>query len=172
MRIALDPQGERCTRAELTDDGWILLKRGMSAQGYFDEAGAYISSRDLVGLSDAGEPVDRVPSTLGVTQDLAGPVDPSEVLDLKLQAVYALQAHELQAGLLSALESGAIFRFPFNYRADFQSEVAYLVQNEHGLFALVGQPAPAEWCAYEESAPPDLDVDDADDDDDLDFEMF
>jgi hypothetical protein len=170
VRVPLDPDGERCTRAELTDDGWILLRRGMSAQGYFDEDGTYISSRDLVGLSDTGEALERVPSTLGEEQSLVGPVDPSEVLDLKLMAVYALVPHELDAALQTALESGAIFRFPFNYRADFQAETAFLIHNEHGLFALVGQPAPPEWSALEQAAT--TFAADEEDDDDLDFEMF
>ena len=40
-RMNLDPSGEVCARADLPDDGWMLVKRGMSAQGYFDEAGAF-----------------------------------------------------------------------------------------------------------------------------------
>ena len=38
-RVALDPDGQPCERADLTSDGAVLLRRGMTAQGYFDEAG-------------------------------------------------------------------------------------------------------------------------------------
>ena len=35
QRVALDPNGQPCHRGELMADGSTLLRRGMSAQGYF-----------------------------------------------------------------------------------------------------------------------------------------
>ena len=37
-RIALDKDGNPCTRGSLLEDGSLLLKSGMSGQGYFLDA--------------------------------------------------------------------------------------------------------------------------------------
>jgi hypothetical protein len=167
-RVALDANGEFCTRAALTDDGEVLLRSGMTAQGYFDPAGRQVETNALAAVDPDGHPLPLVPSTLGVPTPLEGPVSPRDVLDLDLTAVYRLVPEGVSPDLAAELASGHAFRVPFNYRPDFRSETAYLVQNEVGLFALVGIPAAAPW--LEPDAPP---PDDAQaDDDELDFEMF
>lgn len=171
QRQTLDPEGNRCERAELTKDGALLIRSGMTAQAYFDESGKWVPNKKLVGLDKDGNPVDSNPSTLGVAQDLEGPVDPTEVLDLALRAVYLLTPEDLDAGLKKALLKGQVFRFTFNYRATYNSEIAYLVANKSGFFALIGSPGISEWCELETAAV-DTFSDDDDDDDDLDFEMF
>ena len=55
QRQVLDPGGQRCEKAELTRDGTLLVRSGMTAQGYFDEGGAWIPNRDLVGLDRGGD---------------------------------------------------------------------------------------------------------------------
>ena len=169
QRQVLDPDGQRCERAELTRDGSLLVRSGMTAQAYFDEDGRWIPNRELVGLDAAGTPVDLAPSTLGVEQALEGPVSPDEVLDLSTRSVYVLTPEELDPALQERLLAGEVFRFPFNYRSDYNTETAYLVGNKSGFFALVGNPAPGEWCELQSVAAETYD--DAADDE-LDFEMF
>jgi len=50
-RIVLGPDGEPCQRAQLTEDGSLLLRSGMTSQGYFDDSGNLISQSDFVGIS-------------------------------------------------------------------------------------------------------------------------
>lgn len=169
-RRPLDPEGRRCERAELTRDGALLVRSGMTAQGYFDDAGTWIPNRDLVGLDRDGAPLPQQPSTLGVAQALEGPVPPEAVLDLAVRTVYVLDPEQLDPALAEALRGGAAFRFAFNYRADYQAETAVLVANETGYFALVGRPIAPAWASLELVAAPSFDG--TDDDDELDFEMF
>ncbi len=169
QRQTLDPEGNRCERAELTKDGALLIRSGMTAQAYFDEVGKWVPNKELIGLDKDGNPVPSVPSTLGVAQDLEGPVDPTEVLDLALRAVYLLTPEDLDAGLKKALLKGQVFRFTFNYRATYNSEIAYLVGNKSGFFALIGSPGISEWCELETAAVDTFEDDD--DDDDFDFEF-
>ena len=68
-RIVLGPDDETCQRAQLTEDGSLLLRSGMTSQGYFDNLGNLISQSDFVGISSDGSIVHRQPSTLGVAQD-------------------------------------------------------------------------------------------------------
>jgi len=167
-RVALDPQDRPCTKAALTGDGKLLVRAGMTAQGYFDGAGKWIPNADLVGLDADGRPLPLQPSTLGVAQALRGPVSAREVLDLPVRSVYMLAVQELHPDLDAALSRGEVFAFPFNWRADYRQEQAYLLKNDQGVFALVGVAAPPEWLTHE-AAP--VVVDD-DDDGELDFDMM
>ncbi|MEZ4329319.1 MAG: hypothetical protein R3B40_29085 [Polyangiales bacterium] len=171
-RVALDPAGEPCARAALTEDGALLIRAGMTAQGYFDDDGEWIPSKDLVGLDPDGRALPLVPSSLGEETPLEGPVDPQLLLDHAITAVYALSPVELAPALAEALSAGAIFRFAFNPRADYREDFAFLLSNPEGaLFALAGQPITPEWLTLAQTAAPVTDDDD-EGDDDLDFEMF
>lgn len=168
-RLAVDQKGRTCVRAALTDDGQVLLRAGMTAQGWFDTDGRQIEQKDIGAEDEDGKPLDLIPSTLGAEQPLEGPIAATEVLDLSLTAVYRIAPEQLDDALAASLAAGELWRFPFNYRPDYRSETGYLVQNADGIFALVGVPAPAEF--LEPQAPPPVAGDD-DEDDDLDFEMM
>lgn len=170
-RRSLDPEGRRCERAELTRDGALLVRSGMTAQGYFDAGGTWIPNRDLVGLDRDGQPLPQVPSTLGVAQPLAE-ASPEDVLDLAVRTVYVLGPEQLDDALADKLRAGAAFRFTFNYRADYQAETAVLVGNESGFFALVGRTAEPSWSTLETVARESFDDRDDDANEELDFEMF
>lgn len=170
-RIHLGPDGEPCRRASLTDDGSELLVSGMTAQGYFTSEGRWVPNGELVGLDEEGKELPEVPSTLGVPQALEGPVDPSELLDLRTQSVYALEAKELDDALREQLLAGHIFRFSFSYRAGYSSQVAFLLANpSEQIFAIVGDSTTPEWQDVKAIIP--IIDETTDDDDDLDFEMF
>lgn len=172
QRFPLDPTGERCQRASLTDDGSLLVVSGMVAQGYFDSNGAWVPNNQLVGLDPDGEVVERIPSTLGVAQPLEGPVPPTEVLDLQILSVYLLEPEEIDMDLAHKLANGEIFKFGFSYRGGYNQETGVLVGNDEGLFALIGRPKVLEWSELEQVVQPLLEEEDDDFDDDLDFEMF
>jgi hypothetical protein len=171
-RLVLDRDGEPCRRAELTEDGFTLIQAGMTAQGYFDEDNRWVPTSELIGLDAEGMPAPRFPRTLGVPQLLRGPVQPEAVLDCRIQSVYVLSASDMSEALAEALMEGEIFEFPFGYRTDHHQQVGFLVANDEGVFALVGDPAPPQWC---ELAGPVVDFvadEEAGLGSDLDFEMF
>jgi hypothetical protein len=168
-RLVVDDQGRTCSRASLTDDGQVLLRAGMTAQGWFDTDGRQVEQK-AIGAEDAdGGLLELVPSTLGVEQALQGPVDAREMLDLSLTAVYRITPEALDDSLARSLAEGQFWRFPFNYRPDYRSETGYLVQNAEGIFAIIGTPAPAQYLEPHAPPPP---ADDDEDEGDLDFEMM
>ena len=171
-RLFLDPDGNSCSRAALTQDGSLVLRSGMTGYGYFDEAGFWIPNNELVGLNQSNEPVEKIPSTLGVAQN-AVEADPAELLTCRMISVYQLDpaADAVDDALMAKLQAGSIYRIPFNYRTDYAAEHAWLLANEEGLFAIVGHPVEPSWCELDQPLAPVFDDDD-DDDDDLDFEMF
>lgn len=169
-RLALDETGQPCSKASLLDDGSMLLRSGMTAQGYFLPDGTWVPQGDLEAINADGTPAERVPSTLGEAQPLS-PATAEDVLDLHVQTVYALEPESIPDGLAQALSTGALYSFAFNYRPDYRSEAAILLANEEGYWALIGNPATGEW---QELATVTAVTEASDDagDDDLDFEMF
>ena len=71
----------------------------------------------------------------------------------------------------SALDGGKIFRFSFNYRADYRAEVGVLLKNKAGIFALIGVPTESDWCELDQPQPV-ISFEEEEDSDDLDFDMF
>lgn len=168
-RIHVDPDGERCARAELTADGALLIKSGMTAQGYFDGAGYWHPNATLVGLDADGNVLEKHGTTLGVAQPGAV-VEPTVLLDHQVTAVYALEPSDLDLSLKERLEDGALVQFKFVYRSSDQPDSAFLLHNAEGYFALIGRAAAPVWRDLEVVETP-FDDDDGFDDD-LDFEMF
>jgi hypothetical protein len=168
-RIPLDQEGQPCVKAALTTDGLYLLQSGMTAQGYFDEEGRWLQRGQLVGLDADGNPLELKPSTLGVAKE-ALVADPSELLRHTIDAVYVLDPTAVDGALATRLEAGDVFRFGFNYGADYHEEKAFLVKNAEGFFCLVGTPTLPAWCEPGQVAVVEAAEEAASDD--LDFEMF
>jgi hypothetical protein len=167
-RVPLDASESPCVKAALTADGLYLLQSGMTAQGYFDESGRWLQKADLVGLDADGNTLELKPSTLGTAQ-AAEEIDAAEVLRHTIDSVYALEPMTVDGGLQARLDAGAVFRFPFNYGADYHLETAFLVKNSEGCFCLVGVPFTATWAEPGKVAS----VEEMEAvEDDLDFDMF
>lgn len=170
-RITLDHDGQPCERASLTRDGSLIVRKGMTAQGYFDGGGQPVARADLVGIDADGALVERKPSTLDEPQVLVGPVPPEELLDVPAQFVYLLDETDVDEDLLKRLKAGEIFRFPFNYYAGFERLTGFLVANAEGLFTVIGHRVEPVW-AEPAVIPEDVYEDKLLDDDDLDFDML
>ena len=169
-RIPLDPNNEPCTRAQLASNGSILLRSGMLAQGYFQPDGKWVKQAELKGMDGAGRPVEKEPTTLGVEQELEGPIPPEDLLDLDVTSIYALENVDVDAALSKSLDAGDIYRFKFNYRADYHSEIGYLVSNPTGVYCITGNPTVIAWAELGQVVEATFEEETMEDD--LDFEMF
>lgn len=168
-RVALDPKERFCIRASLTSDGAHLMQAGMTAQGYFKQDGQMVSRSEMQGIDPNGKIVETIPSTLGISQNLEGPVKGSEVLNLEIESIYFAQPMEEEGPLHQKLKKGDIYKFSMNYTAGLEMETAYLVGNDEGYFALVGKSTQIEWI---ESATLFEAVETSEPVDDLDFESM
>ena len=169
-RQVVDQDGKRCTSAYLSSDGAALVPSGGLAMLYVDEGFATIERSTLRAVDDQGADVPLLPSTLGVEQDLEGPVPPQRLLDHTIHTVYQLQSEVLGANLTAALSAGKIFCAPFNFRDDYQRHTLFLLGNDSGTFALIGNTRTFDFVRRD--ATPAA-MDDADDlADDLDFTMM
>lgn len=168
-REYLDQAGKPCSRGSLLDDGSLLLRAGMSAQSYFLPNGESVKSTELEAFDSAGNPITKQPSTLGVAQPLQE-AKAEDCLNFNLQSIYMLEPQDVPQDLKDEVTAGKIFRFSFNYREDFEMEVAYLLANDSGFFALIGKQVAYDWITFESAV--DLPPDEFETEEDLDFELL
>lgn len=173
MKIIVDENEEATKSAYLTRDGTALLPSGTLSSLYINDDYDVTSRSGLIAVDAENTPLSKIPSTLGIEQNLEGPINPRRVLDHLSKSVYQLDAETLDDALKAALEKGEIFETRFAYRAGFDDAPAFLLHNDEGFFALVGTPAEFDFLEKEQNLILE-DEDDADpfDDDDLDFGMF
>ncbi len=168
-RLAVDENNDECKRASLTEDGQVLIKSGMTSQGWFIEGGKQIESSEIGVIDEDNNELELIPSTLGVNQNLEGPLNPKELLDMTVTTVYSLLPNQISKDLESSLDKGEIWKFSFNFRADYRMETGVILKNDAGYFAIIGIPNQINLLSHNASLPED---DDDDDEDELDFEMF
>ena len=169
-RVAFDLNGKECAKASLLADGSLLIRSGMTAQGYFTEEDTWVPQSELEAINLDGTKPELFPSTVGENV-AAEKISSIDALSLRFDTTYSLEPEELPSGLKKELDSGSIFKFPFNPRADYQVETGILVCNENGYFALIGQEVEYQYSALS-SVVSVVDEAASDSNDDLDFEMF
>jgi hypothetical protein len=165
VRVIEDEDGHPCVPAYLTPDGAALVPPGGTAHLYVDEDLDTVERADLRAVDPDGQPLEAVPSTLGVPQELE-PVRPERLLDHRIASVYELSPDALGARLKQALADGELFEAPFNYREGYDPDVLFLLQNDEGLFGLVGRETGFDF--LEREAPAAEAAEDEDEDEDAD----
>ena len=136
-RVAFDEEANECAKASLLADGSLLIRSGMTAQGYFTPEKVWVPQSELEAINPDGSTPELFPATVGVTVE-ATLITPVEALNLRFGTTYALEAEELSDGIKKELDAGAILSFPFNPRADYHVETGILVGNENGYFSVIG----------------------------------
>ena len=168
-RLAVDENNDECKRASLTEDGQVLIKSGMTSQGWFIEGGKQIESSEIGVIDEDNNELELIPSTLGVKQNLEGPLNPKELLDMNVTTVYSLLPDQISNDLESSLDKGEIWKFSFNFRADYRMEKGIILKNDAGYFAIIGVPNLINMLSHNAPLPED---EGDDEENELDFEMF
>ena len=169
-RVPFDGEGNECAKASLLEDGSLLIKSGMTAQGYFTPDKVWVAQGDLEAINPDGSTPELFPATIGEVVE-ATQLSPVEALNLRFGTTYALEPEVLSEGIKKELDSGVVLTFPFNPRADYEVETGVLVGNENGYFALIGQRNEYEYVGLA-SVVSVAEEANSDTSDDLDFEMF
>jgi hypothetical protein len=169
-RVAFDAEGNECSRASLLRDGSLLIRSGMTAQGYFTSAGNWVPQAEIEAINPDGSVPTLYPATTGIAVDIQE-ITAEQALNLKFVNTYQLEPETLSAKLKEQLDEGKLFGFPFNPRADYQMETGILVSNENGYFALIGEEVAYEFASLASIITVTEEAD-SEMSDDLDFEMF
>lgn len=173
----LDEKNRPCQLSILGGDGKTVVGRGASALLYLDFDGCYTTRTQLKPVSADGQPLSSVPSSLGVPIALEKRATVEEYLSHNIKSVYLLTQPFDADALMAELHKGVIYTFPFSYRGGLNPKQGFLLANADGVAVLaVGQQAQIEFVRLSEVADPDEEaagpVDEAQEDDDMDFGMM
>ena len=169
-RVVVDETGRECDAAWLTPDGAVLVPMGGTAHLWMDERWDAREQTDRAAVDAGGQPLTPRESTLGVPQPLREG-DARRVLDVVTSNVYQLDPETIGARLAAELAAGKFFETAFAYRDGYEIDVAILLGNDEGTFALVGRPSGFELVSRDVH-PSDAPAGPDDLDGDLDFGML
>lgn len=168
-RVAFDSSGAECVRASLFRDGSLILRSGMSAQGYFKDDGGWVPSSALEAMNIDGSKPELLPATIGQVVE-AREISVDDVLNLSFVNTYLLDSQSIPKSISDALAEGKFIAFDFNPRADYNLETGVLVSNENGYFALIGDQVEYQFLSLATVA--SIEDEAFAESDDLDFEMM
>ena len=164
-----DQNGSKCKLAGLAE-GQYVMPSGSSALVSLNSKGEAVSKSTLVGVNSDGNKVEKVPSIYDQKVILReATVD--EYLSMAVKSVYQLQIKENKESLLADLNSGKLYYFVFNYRADYEGDDAFLISNGNDVFAITGMKSDFEFIGLEDNEQ-ELVPEETRVEDDLDFAMF
>tara|TARA_B100001287_G_scaffold235392_1_gene207520 strand:- start:3149 stop:3745 length:597 start_codon:yes stop_codon:yes gene_type:complete len=157
-----------CKLAGLAE-GRYVMPSGSTSLITLDSKGESVSRSSLVGVDKDGKKVPIV-SSIYDEKVVLNESSIDDYLTLAVKSVYQLNL-ENDDFLLDELNSGKIYHFIFNYRADYEGDDAFLISNENEVFAITGMCAELDFIGLENNEQ-ELYQEDQEEDDDLDFAMF
>lgn len=165
-----DEDGSRCKLAGLAE-GSCIMPSGSTSLVSLNTKGEAVSRSALIGVNGEGKKVEKVPSIYD-EKVMLREASLDEYLSMAVKSVYQLQIGENKESLLQELNSGKIYYFVFNYRADYEGDDAFLLSNENEVFAVTGMSSDLEFIGLDEYEQ-ELVIDETEEEDsDLDFAMF
>lgn len=165
-----DQNGSKCKLAGLAE-GQYVMPSGSTALVSLNSKGAALSKDTLIGVDIDGKKVEKVPSIYDQKVMLReATVD--EYLSMAVKSVYQLEMDENKEALLTALNSGKIYYFIFNYRADYEGDDAFLISNGTDVFAITGMSTDYEFIGLEDNEQELVSEETEVVEDDMDFAMF
>ncbi len=151
---ATDEEGRPLELATLGPDGHTLIAPGGRAMAFVTPDRNWVDRSRLRPVDPNGRPLEQVPSSFDDTIPLETPATIDDLLDHQVKSVYYLEMDAGAAPLLDLLAKGAIFRFPFAWRAGWISDVGFLLAGQEGKpFLLVAQPTTLHFVGLDQAAP-------------------
>ena len=124
-----------------------------------------------MGVDSDGKKVEKVPSIYD-EKVMLREASVDEYLSMAVKSVYQLQIDENKEALLKDLDSGKIYYFVFNYRADYEGDDAFLISNGTDVFAITGMSTDLEFIGLEDNEQELVSEETEAVEDDMDFAMF
>jgi len=165
-----DENGSKCRLAGLAE-GQFVMPSGSTALVSLNSKGAAVSKDTLIGVDSDGKKVEKVPSIYD-EKVLLREATVDEYLSMSVKSVYQLQIDENKEALLTDLNSGKIYYFVFNYRADYEGDDAFLISNGTDVFAITGMSTDHEFIGLEDNEQELVSEETEAVEDDMDFAMF
>ena len=150
----------------------MLIPKGGTGLGVVDNKGNWVDKSQMMYVNEEGNPADLVPSSFDEEIELNSSVSIEFLLEHNITSIYSLQGEENHPDFVEAVaKHNQIFSFIFNYRADYEGDPAFLIENEGELFVLVGKKIECEYIGLEGAGTID-EVNEDEMEDELDFSMM
>ena len=135
-----DDNGNPCILGSLLDDGRTLVLNGATAIKTVDTSFNELDKTELKVVYQDGKDAVLVPSSYEGEINLTETTF-DDLFNLEITSVYQLDFEDLavKTSVNDFLADGKVFRFVFNYRADYEGADAILISNPAGIFALTGR---------------------------------
>jgi hypothetical protein len=151
---ATDDEGRPLELATIGPDGRTLIAAGGRAMAFVNPDRNWVDRGRLRPVDPDGRPLQEVPSSFDETIPLETPATIDDLLDHQVKSVYYLEMDAGAEALVELLGKGAIFRFPFAWRAGWISDVGFLLAGQDGKpFLLVAQPTTLHFVGLDQAAP-------------------
>ena len=173
-KIVLDTDNQECNTLSLYPDMAMIIPKGGIGLGTISEDGNWVEKSDMMYINEDGTSASLVPSSYDGEIILDKTVTLEEYLSHNITSVYSLQGEENHPNFVKAIQDNKdIFTFIFNYRADYEGDPAFLIENDGEVFVLIGKKITFEFIGLDEAGVLD-DEDDTveDEDDEFDFSMM
>tara|TARA_Y100000589_G_C27175145_1_gene638397 strand:+ start:1734 stop:2354 length:621 start_codon:yes stop_codon:yes gene_type:complete len=174
--IALNNEDEQCITHSLLPEFSMILPSGSTALGNLDESGNWVTKDQLKHVDAEGNAVEIVPSSFSEPVELNDKVSVETLLEHNISSIYSLQGEENNPDFVKEIQNEEqIYSFIFNYRADYEGDPAFVIENGGEIFILVGKKIQFEFIGLDDTGELDndtVDSDEQDDGDDFDFSMM
>ena len=167
--IYTDKSGNVCTWATLLNDGVTLISSGGSALKTFNNIGNEVSKSDLIAVYGNGELANLISSVFDAETTLSNEKTLEDLMNLEVKSVYQLEVLENKDLLKTWLSQFKVLYLPFNYRTDYESDDAFLLNQGELFFIITGTIKEFQYASLQ--ATPELESD-VEESDEIDFNMF
>jgi len=169
----LDKNGNVCTTGNLLDDGQTLILSGATAMKTVNTQNTEVDKKTLKNVYMDGKDAVLVPSSYEGTIELVQAAM-DDLFNLEVSSVYQLTWEDADAkkGMLKELDKGQLFRFIYNYRADYKGADALLLAAQNEVFVLSGRLLDFSYLENKTAAPIIEDESTEQEEEDMDFGML
>ena len=172
-KIALDKNDDECNTVSLYSEESMILPKGSTGLGSLSNDGQWVEKSDMHYVDADGNEAVLVPSSFSIPIMLDEKVSIETFLEHNITAIYTLQGEENCSDFIEILQNESeIYTFTFNYRADYEGDPAFVIENSDELFVLVGKKIEFEMIGLDEEGILDETEDEASEEDEFDFSMM
>jgi hypothetical protein len=165
-----DANGKPCNFVNMLDDGRTMIGSGGLAYKTIDPTGNEVDKSTLVAKNADGSVAQLNASVFDGDNVLSTDKSIEDYMAMDVKGVYQLALTEGKEDLLAQLSTHNVLYFPFNYRAGYEADDAFLISQGDIVFAVTGK---ITNFAYSTLYVPVTLVEDAEEGgEDFDFNMF
>jgi hypothetical protein len=167
--IYTDKSGNVCNWATLLNDGVTLVSSGGTALKTFNNFGKEVSKSELVAVFNDGELANLISSVFDAETTLSNEKTIEDLMNLEVKSVYQLEVLENKDLLKTWLSQFKVLYLPFNYRTDYESDDAFLLNQGELFFIITGTIKEFQYASLQATIELESDAEESDE---IDFNMF